>query len=94
MVGPFPEYYEPSFYVRAFFGGGGQGFKKVLNFHSIIHPKVVDIASFGEAIKVKEVLLYEDPIGLGGHVDAVIPYVHVFRGGRYELLDNNCSRSL
>ena len=89
------EYYEPSFNVRVYLGNPDTGFQKVLDANSIILPRVLDIAPFGRTInRFKEVIMYEDPIGLGGHRDTIIPYIYVFRGDRYELLDNNCSRNL
>ena len=88
------EYYEPWFNVRVYFGGVDQTFRKVLDGQSTIMPKIVDVAPFGRTNGgVKEVVLYEDPYGLGGHRDVIVPYLYVFRDGEYVLMDNSCLRS-
>lgn len=88
------EYYEPWFQVRVYLGDGVTGFKKVLDEHSSGKPKITEIAPFIYPLDgVMEVILYEDPVGLGGHVDTRVPYLYVLRDDKYELVDNNCVRS-
>ena len=87
------EYYEPDLFVRVFLGEAVDKYREVLRAYSTNRPKTLENALFGADGKnwAKPLILTDDPYGLGGHVDLVVPSLYVYDGERYIRQDNGCS---
>lgn len=85
------EYYEPMLNVRMYFGDSIQKFTKVLDAHSTTKPKFLEFNLRGASGLPKPVILTHDPYDLGGYVDLLVPHLYLFREGRYELVEKDCS---
>ena len=87
------EYFEPNLFVRVFLGEAVDKYREVLRAYSTNRPKTLENALFGADGKdwAKPLILTDDPYGLGGHVDLVVPSLYVYDGDRYIRQDNGCS---
>lgn len=85
------EYYERTISVRAYIGDSANGFRKVLHAYSATKPKFLEFNLSNVDGSSKPIILTHDPYDLGGHVDLLVPHLYVFREGRYELVEKDCS---
>lgn len=85
------EYYEPMLNVRVYFGNSVQKFMKVLDAHSTTKPRFLNFSLSDASSSSKPITLTHDPYDLGGYDELLVPHLYVFREGRYELLEKDCS---